>query len=65
MKPEIIFVSEKDGMITMSKDDLQNLIDRAYSAGYSDGLDMSKPVTVPYDSPGLPPNVIYCRTDGR
>ena len=37
MKPEIIFVSEKDGMVTMKKEELEALVDKAYQAGLRDG----------------------------
>ena len=36
MKPEIIFISEQDGLIRLSKEDIISLIDKAYSAGMAD-----------------------------
>ena len=37
MKPELIFVNERDGMVTMKKEELEALVDKAYQAGRSDG----------------------------
>ena len=36
MKPELIFISEKDGMVTLSKEDLERIVDSAYKAGQAD-----------------------------
>ena len=36
MKPEIIFISEKDGLIRISKEDIIALVDKAYHAGLAD-----------------------------
>lgn len=36
-KPELVFIKENDGMVTMSKEDLERLFDKAYEAGKSDG----------------------------
>lgn len=41
MKPEIIFISERDGLVTMSKEDIITLVDKAYNAGKAD----ASPVT--------------------
>lgn len=36
MKPELIFVNEHDGLVTLSKEDLQRIVDTAYKAGQAD-----------------------------
>ena len=36
MKPELIFINEKNGMVTLSKEDLENIVERAYRAGQID-----------------------------
>lgn len=41
MKPEIIFISEKDGLIRISKEDIIALVDKAYSAGIADANHIS------------------------
>ncbi len=47
MKPEIFFVNEKDGMVSISKEDLQLLINRIYEAGKIDGLNIPPYITTP------------------
>ena len=64
MKPEIIFVSEKDGLITLSKEDLITLVDKAYNAGKADA---SGTITTPYyickTSPPTKHTEITCHTE--
>lgn len=36
MKPELIFVNEKDGTVMLSKEDLERIVDSAYKAGQAD-----------------------------
>lgn len=36
MKPELIFISEKDGMVTLTREDLEQIVDKAYRAGQAD-----------------------------
>ena len=36
MKPELIFVNESDGMVTMSPKEIMDLVDRAYQQGKAD-----------------------------
>ena len=36
MKPELIFISEKDGMVTLTREDLERIVDSAYKAGQAD-----------------------------
>lgn len=49
MKPEVIFVDVKDGMATMSREDLQRLIDKAYEAGKNDASPLQMPLpSYPY-----------------
>lgn len=36
MKPELIFITEKDGLITLSKEDIIELVDKAYKVGHAD-----------------------------
>ena len=45
MKPELIFISEKDGLITLSKEDIITLVDKAYNAGKADA---SPVTTIPW-----------------
>ena len=45
MKPELIFVNEKDGMVTMKKEELEALVEKAYQAGRSDS---SGTITTPW-----------------
>lgn len=37
MKPELIYVDAYDGMVTMKKEDLEALVEKAYQAGKSEG----------------------------
>lgn len=46
MKPELIFINERDGKITMTKEELIALVDKAYEAGQRNG-NITIPVT-PY-----------------
>lgn len=48
MKPEVIFVDVKDGMVMMSREDLQRLIDKAYEAGKKDASPLQMPLSYPY-----------------
>ena len=45
MKPELIFINEKDGMVTMPKEELERIVEKAYQAGKADG---SYITTAPY-----------------
>lgn len=48
MKPELIFISEKDGLITMSREDLERIVDKAYKAGQADASYITTtPWTIP------------------
>lgn len=51
MKPELIFVNEKDGMVTMKKEELEALVEKAYQAGRSDS---SYITTTPWTVPTTP-----------
>ena len=42
MKPTIFVVTEKNGMITIAREKLEELIDSAYNHGYADGKTWSK-----------------------
>lgn len=48
MKPEVIFINEKDGIVTMSKDDVIRLMDRMYEAGKKDASPLQMPLSYPY-----------------
>lgn len=37
MKPELIYVDAYDGMVTMRKEELEALVEKAYQAGKSEG----------------------------
>ena len=37
MKPIVVFINEKDGKVTMEKEDLESLINQAYEQGKRDG----------------------------
>lgn len=66
MKPEIIFVSEKDGMVTMKKEELEALVEKAYQAGRSD---ISGTIATPYVVPTSPlygkAVEITCSSEGK
>lgn len=47
MKPNIVFVNEKDGYVTISKEELEKLLDNVYWNGYNDGT-ASHWFTYPY-----------------
>lgn len=42
MKPTIFIVTEKNGIITITREKLEELIDSAYNHGYADGKTWSK-----------------------
>ena len=48
MKPELIFVNEHDGLVTLSKEDLERIVDTAYKAGQADSSSfvMQQPWTI-------------------
>ena len=47
MKPELIFVNEHDGLVTLSKEDLERIVDTAYKAGQADSsFTMQQPWTI-------------------
>lgn len=48
MKPEVIFVDVKDGKVTMSREDVERLIDMAYEAGKKDASTLQMPPSYPY-----------------
>ena len=58
MKPELIYIDAYDGMVTMKKEDLEALVERAYQAGRSDGGGIT---TTPWVVPTTP----YCNTEGK
>lgn len=37
MKPDLIFINENNGMVSISKEDLIALVDKAYEAGQRNG----------------------------
>lgn len=68
MKPKVIFVFESDGRITMTKEDVESLLEEMYSAGYADG--MSAPRVIPASptwTPGTQPYgyEVTCQTEGK
>ena len=49
MKPIIIYAEEKDGKVTLTKDELQRVVDEAYKQGKADGgyyYTTASPITV-------------------
>lgn len=66
MKPELIYVDAYDGMVTMKKEDLEALVERAYQAGRSDGGGIT---TTPWIVPTTPyygKSVdVTCNTEGK
>lgn len=48
MKPIIIYAEEKDGKITITKEELQRIVDEAYRQGKTDGnwYYTTNPITV-------------------
>lgn len=69
MKPELIFINEKDGMVTMTKEDLEALVEKAYQAGRSEvggtiTIPRIEPIpTTPYYSPDY--YKFTCNTEGK
>lgn len=68
MRPKVVYVSESDGKITMTKKDMESLLEEMYSAGYADG--MSAPRIIPASptwTPGTQPYgvEVTCKTEGR
>lgn len=51
MKPELIYVDAYDGMVTMKKEELEALVEKAYQAGRSDGGGIT---TTPWIVPTTP-----------
>ena len=45
MKPELIFINEKDGMVTMPKEELERIVEKAYQSGRTDA---SGTITTPW-----------------
>ena len=45
MKPDIIFLNESDGKVTLTKEELKDLIDKAYYAGKAE----NGTITTPYN----------------
>lgn len=66
MKPEIVFIRENDGMVQMTKEGLQDLIDKAYQAGRADAPGT---ITQPYVVQPTPTwwdkTTITCMDDGK
>ncbi len=47
MKPIIIYAEEKDGKVTITKDELQRIVDEAYRQGKADSWNScTTPITV-------------------
>jgi len=72
MKPELIYVDAYDGMVTMKKEDLEDLVEKAYQAGKSEnGVTITYPTktypwtvpTTPYYGNGMDINT--CDTEGK
>lgn len=60
MKPIVkIYVTETPGKITLTAEELEELISEAYNQGFEDGFSKQKESTVPWTSPNL-----YRGTDG-
>lgn len=66
MKPELIYVDAYDGMVTMKKEELEALVEKAYQAGRSDG---GGTITTPWVVPTTPlygkPVEITCSSEGK
>ena len=65
MKPELIYVDAHDGMVTMKKEDLEALVEKAYQAGRSE---VRGTITIPRIDP-MPTTPYYspitCNTEGK
>lgn len=54
MKPIVkIYVTETPGKITLTAEELEELISEAYNQGFEDGFSKQKESTVPWTSPNL------------
>lgn len=64
MKPIIIYAEEKDGKITITKEELQRIVDEAYRQGKTDGnwYYTTNPITV--TPTWQPPYKITCTNHG-
>lgn len=66
MKPELIYVDAYDGMVTMKKEDLEALVEKAYQAGRNDG---GYTTTTPWIVPTTPyygrAVDVTCNTEGK
>jgi len=53
MKPKVIYMSEMDGIITMTKEDMESLLEDMYNAGYADGMSTPR-IIIPASPTGTP-----------
>lgn len=56
MKPIVIYKSPETGLIHFTEDELDELIENVYNAGFADG---SNSFYKPYSSPISTPNIVY------
>ena len=64
MKPILVFITEKDGMVTMPKEALEKLIDEAYEQGKQDGsFADAKTITYPYPYKGTGVDIPLYKTE--
>lgn len=62
MKPIIIYAEEKDDKVTITKAELQRIVDEAYRQGKADGNWYTNPITV--TPTWQPPYKITCTNHG-
>lgn len=68
MKPKVVYVSERDGKITMTKEDMESLLEEMYNAGYADGMSAPRIISAsPTWTPGTQPYgvTVTCKTEGK
>ena len=60
MKPIIIYAEEKDGKITITKEELQRIVDEAYQQGKDDNKSCSWATPITVTPTWKPPYEITC-----
>ena len=60
MKPIIIYAEEKDGKITITKEELQRIVDEAYQQGKDDNKSCSWVTPITVTPTWKPPYEITC-----
>lgn len=54
----VVIVTEKDGKIELTRDELQKMLDEAYAKGKADGTTITYPITT-NPNPITNPNIVW------